>query len=219
MAFKTHIRETLNLLTWVKCPLYYTVMCILITVRLLSAQAYVFWSSSPNLHLVSKILLCVKTNWKYSKILRRCKLSTRWQHPFWICIEAFWVLALNSVTKPKFFTSTSSSATTRHLSERVFFKENIAVPIFFKWHLWNLCSPSGCCAMTVTVMCYFRRIFITFFRSWVPRYCECPRLRLHRNCQSTAFIRATKGTKVQFKREWADQYFLIIFTLYKNVSF
>ena len=41
----------------------------------------------------------------------------------------------------------------------VFYKKIWMWPLSLKWHLKNYCSPSGCCAETVTVQGNFRQIY------------------------------------------------------------
>ena len=80
----------------------------------------------------------------------------------------------------------NSITTRRYLSKYVFYRKIWLVPLPLKLHLWNLCSPWGCCALTVAVQGYFRRIWV-LKNSWAltKKKKNLAKKKLHNNTHST----------------------------------
>ena len=80
-----------------------------------------------------------------------------------------------SITYPKFQVQPHSALKRDILFDKAFYTKRLLCPLSFIWHLGNLCSSSGGCAMTVTVQAYFRRILQLSFIHECPSIKEWPK--------------------------------------------
>ena len=65
------------------------------------------------------------------------------------------------ITKPKFLLQQHLALHFDNLPESAFYNFFLMCPLSLQWDFGNLCSPSGRCAMTVTMQGYLRRILGT----------------------------------------------------------